>query len=107
MSMQMFMIALKGGYTDEASREVQQFIRRCGGLILMVTRTGPLVALENNQLPAVTKHPLVSFIGPVTLNPRGLAARELQCIFAENLSKQLIAPGDTGSSQPAKRRRMP
>ena len=99
MSMQMFMVALKGGYSEEASREVQRLVRRCGGLILMVTRNGPLVALDNAQLPAVSKHPLVRFVGPVTLNPRGLAAKELQRIFAENLSKQLIDPRDARSPQ--------
>jgi hypothetical protein len=31
----------------------------------------------------------VAFIGPVTLNPRGVAAEQLQRVFAENLSKQL------------------
>jgi hypothetical protein len=101
MSMQMFMIALKGKYNEEASREMQRFVRQCGGLILMVTRNGPLVALENTKLPAVAKHPMVRFIGPVTLNPRGLAAQELQRIFAENLSKQLIEPRDAVSPQPA------
>jgi hypothetical protein len=107
MSMQMFMIALKGGYTNEASREVQMFVRKCGGFILMATRTGPLVALENSRLPAVAKHPLVKFIGPVTLNPRGVAAQELQRIFAENLSKQLNVTMDADAPQPAQRRSMP
>jgi len=55
----------------------------------MATRTGPLIGLDDSQLPAVSKHPSVGFIGPVTLNPRGVAAEQLQQIFAENLSKQL------------------
>jgi hypothetical protein len=87
--MQMYMIAQAGEVTEESSRQVQRFVRQCGGFILMTTRTGPLVALEDTRAGEVAKHPLVRFIGPVTLNPRGLAAEQLQRVFAENLSKQL------------------
>ena len=55
----------------------------------MTTRTGPLVALDDELAPVVEQLPLVGLMGPVALNPRGLAAERLQQIFAENLSKQL------------------
>ena len=87
--MQMFMIALEGGYSDEKSRDVQRHVREHGGFILMSTRTGPLVALPESELPAVSKHPLVDFIGGVTLNPRGFAADRLAHVFTENLSRQV------------------
>lgn len=87
--MQMFMIALEGGYSDEKSRDVQRFVHEHGGFILMSTRTGPLIALPEEELPIVAKHPLVSFIGGVTLNPRGFAADRLARVFAENLSRQV------------------
>ena len=89
MGMQMYFVIFKNAYSDDMSRQVQQFVRQRGGLILMVTRNGPLVGLEETQVAAVAKHPLVSFVGPVTLNPQGFAADRLQRIFAENLSKQL------------------
>jgi hypothetical protein len=37
----------------------------------------------------VARNPLVEFLGPVTLNPNGVAAGILARIFAENLSKQI------------------
>jgi hypothetical protein len=100
MNVQMYIIALKGTVTDDTSREIQRFVRKCGGLILMVTQTGPLVALSEEQAAAVSKHALVGFIGPVHLNPRGMAAGHLQQIFAENLAKQLIIE-DRGDAEPA------
>jgi hypothetical protein len=90
MSMQMYIIAQHGKVVQETSREVQRCVREQGGLILMVTRTGPLVLLDDSKVPQVQKHPLVRFMGPVTLNPRGVAANRLQQIFVKNLSKQLI-----------------
>jgi hypothetical protein len=97
MGMQMYIVGLKGGYSDDSSREVQRFVRSCGGLILMVTRTGPLVALDDSRAPAVSNHALVNFLGPVSLNPRGIAADRLQQIFADNLARQLNLSQTTGS----------
>ena len=96
MGMQMYIVAQRGEVNDDTSRQVQHCIRDHGGLILMVTRTGPLVALEDSQVASVGKHPLISFMGPVTLNPHGFAAARLQAIFAANLSKQLQLPGQPG-----------
>ncbi|HZP00763.1 MAG TPA: hypothetical protein VFD30_10755 [Terriglobia bacterium] len=89
MALQMYIVALRNGYSEEASRDVQRLVRQCDGYILMVTRTGPLIALDDSKAGVISKHPLVGFMGPVTLNPRGIAAERLQRIFAENLSKQL------------------
>ena len=85
MAVRMWFIAQKGEVTDESSRELCGAIRECGGLILMATRTGPLVAL----------------MGPVALNPRGLAADRLERIFAENLGKQLD-PAALGDAETAR-----
>ena len=97
--MQMFMIALKGGYSDDKSREVQRYVRDHRGFILMSTRTGPLVALPEAEAPVISKHPVVSFIGGVTLNPHGFAADRLARVFAENLSRQVTftPPGQPNS----------
>jgi len=88
-SYRMYLIAVRGGLTDEKSRDLQRFIRHHEGFILMVTRTGPIVALDEAKSTLVSNHPLVEFMGPVELNPRGFAARQLESIFAANLGKQV------------------
>ena len=94
--MQMYLISTRGELTQEVSRDLQRHVRKFGGFILMVTRTGPIVALDDAVAPVVEQHPLIGFMGAVTLNPHGAAADRLQRIFAENLSQQLIiAPADT------------
>lgn len=87
--MQMYILTLKGGFSQDASRDVQRHVRRLGGFILMVTPNGPIVAVDDSQAAAVSGHPAVGFMGGVTFNPRGYAAQQLQSIFAENLSKQI------------------
>lgn len=89
MAMQMFIVALKGGFSQDASREVQRHVRAAGGLILMVTRSGPIIAIDDRKMSAIAGHPSVKMVGAVTLNPHGIAADRIQRIFAENLSKQL------------------
>jgi hypothetical protein len=89
MAMQMYFIALLGDFSQEASREVQQLVHDRGGFILMVTKTGQVVVLDNAQVPVVAKHHRVKSVGGVTLNPHGYAAERLQRIFAENLSRQV------------------
>ena len=85
----MYLITVHGGLTDEKSRDLQRFVRHCEGFILMVTRAGPIVALDEGRYSLVAGHPLVELMGPVELNPRGFAAQQLQSIMAENLSKQV------------------
>ena len=85
----MYLIAVRGGMSDEKSRDLQRFVRHCEGFILMVTRTGPVIAIDEAKSTLVSNHPLVDFMGPVELNPRGFAARQLESIFAANLGKQV------------------
>lgn len=87
--MRMWMIAQRGEVTDNTSRELQRWVRECGGLIMMMTRSGPLVALDDEDAPAVEGHRLVEHMGPVQLNPHGLAAKRLEQVFARNLSRQV------------------
>lgn len=89
MGMQMFIASVAGELTDDVSRDVQRVVRQHGGLILMVTRAGPVVALSEEGAAAVLRHPSVEFLGPVTLNPKGVAFERLAQIFAENLSRQI------------------
>jgi hypothetical protein len=96
MSMQMYIITFKGGFTPSASREVQHQIRKLGGFILMVTSSGPIIAIDDTSVAAVGKHPAVAFVGPVSFNPRGRAAQALERLFAENLSKQINLPSAGG-----------
>lgn len=85
----MYIVAFDREFSQEMSRSVQHRVRDRGGFILMVTKTGVIVALDDSQVPAVEQHPDVKLVGGVTLNPQGYAAERLQRIFAENLSKQL------------------
>lgn len=89
MAMQMYLVAFHGEFSQELSRGVQHRVRDSGGVILMVMKTGLIVALDDSRVPAVQQHPDVQLVGAVNLNPRGYAADRLQRIFAENLSKQL------------------
>jgi hypothetical protein len=93
--MRMWMIAQRGEVTDDTSRELQRWVRECGGLILMMTRTGPLVALDDEDAPVVERHQLVEHMGPVQLNPHGIAAKRLEQVFAQNLSLQVDLAGLT------------
>jgi hypothetical protein len=89
MAMQMYIVAFAREFSQEMSRSVQHRVRDRGGFILMVAKTGLIVALDDSQVSAVELHPDVKLVGGVTLNPRGYAAERLQRIFADNLSKQL------------------
>ena len=94
MAMRMYLVATNQRLTDDTSRDLQRFVRGCGGLILMVTANGPIVALDESQAPRVEQHSLVRLVGPVQLNPRGVVAAELQRIFEHNLNRQLIVAPD-------------
>src|SRR5438874_1563178 len=47
VSMQMYFVVTRDELTDATSRELQRYLHSCGGLILMVTRNGPVVALDD------------------------------------------------------------
>jgi len=89
VAIQMYFVVLKGEFSQDSSRDVQRHVRALGGLILMVTRNGPIVAIDDAKTTRLAAHSRVAMVGPVTLNQRGWAADRLQRVFAENLSKQL------------------
>jgi hypothetical protein len=88
MAMQMFLVSMQPGFSQETSRDVQHLVRRNGGFILIVTPNGPVVAIDDSRVGAIQSHSQVRAVGGVTLNPKGLAAERLQRIFTENLAKQ-------------------
>ncbi len=45
----MYLIAVRGGMSDEKSRDLQRFVRHHDGFILMVTRTGPVIAIDETK----------------------------------------------------------
>ena len=51
----MYLITVHGGLTDEKSRDLQRFVRQCEGFILMVTRAGPIVALDEGRYSLVAE----------------------------------------------------
>ena len=89
MAFQMYMVAFDGGFSQDASRDVQHHIRKLNGVTLMVMKTGIIAAFDDSAVPFVQQHPSVKLVGGVTLNPKGFAADRLQRIFAENLAKQI------------------
>jgi len=97
MGLQVYIVSPRGECTPEVSRDLQHHVRGCGGYILMATRNGPIIAIDDGRAPLVARHPRVDFLGPVTLNPKGVAAETLTRIFAENLSKQLHGGAGTGA----------
>ncbi len=96
MAMQMYFISYRGDFSQQTSREIQQLVHDRGGFILMVTKTGQVVVLDDAEAQSAAKHPSIKSIGGVTLNPHGVAAERLQRIFAENLSKQVDLSKLTG-----------
>jgi hypothetical protein len=89
MAMQMYLVAFNGEFSQDMSRGVQHRVRECGGIILMVMKTGLIAAVDDSKIGAIQQHPDVQLVGGVNLSPRGFAADRLQRIFAENVSKQL------------------
>jgi hypothetical protein len=99
MAMQMFLVGMMPGFSQETSRDVQHLVKKNGGFILMVTRNGPVVALDDSRVGAIQAHPQVRIVGGVTLDPKGLAAERLQRIFTENLMKQATLARDPRQQQ--------
>jgi hypothetical protein len=94
MGFQMYLIQPRGE-SDEGSRaSIAEAIALRDGFILMATSHGSLiVALDEEHVTAIRAHPLVEFIGGVTLDPAGAQAAALQRVFAENVARQLVARG--------------
>jgi len=97
MAAQMYMVSLKGEFSQETSRDVQRRVRSLGGLILMVTRNGPIIMLDDRQTAGLLSHPSVKMLGGVSLNPNGLASERLKRVFAQNISKQFFVARNDGS----------
>ena len=94
MPLQTYLIVCRSAADIEAMKSIAQHVRGEGGLILMATRQGTLVvAFDDARLPAVKRHPLIEFVGGVTLDARGTAARELHRVFTEHLVLQVRGPG--------------
>lgn len=98
MGLQTYIITPHGEFTDDSARDLLHHVRRSGGYVLMVMQTSSVIAIDDSQMPAIGRHPQVAFIGPVTLNPNGIAAQMLQRLFAQNLSRQ-IEPGGGENAQ--------
>jgi hypothetical protein len=98
MGLQTYIITPRDEFTSDNARDLLLHVRRSGGYVLMVMNASSVIAIDDSQMPVIARHPQVSFIGPVTLNPNGIAARMLQNLFAQNLSRQ-IDPGGGETAQ--------
>ena len=89
MSFQAYLVNCSGGQI-ELLKSVAIQIRALDGLILMATRQGTIIAaFDDSQVERVRRVSGVTFVGGVTLDPRGEAARELSQVFAAHLAHQV------------------
>lgn len=89
MAMQAYLVHCTEG-TVGTLKSIATQIRSLNGLILMATRQGVLIAaFDDAQVERVRKIGGVTFVGGVTLDPRGQAARELNAVFATHIARQL------------------
>jgi hypothetical protein len=96
MAFQVYLVVCRDGRSVEGVKEVVAYLRELGALVLLATKQHAVVAgFDDSRLEFVRRHHGVSFVGGVTLDPRGLAAGELQVAFREHLTRQLAAPGNT------------
>jgi len=98
MGLQTYLVTPRGEFSDGAARELLHHVRQNGGYVLLVLKTSSVIAIDDSRITTIEAHPRVAFVGPVTLNPNGIAARALQQHFVQNLSRQ-IGPGDGGMPQ--------
>jgi len=90
MPLQTYIVSCAAPAEIETIKGVAQLIRDQGGLILMATRQGRLViAFDDARIEAVRKLRGVDFVGGVTLDPRGAAARQLHAVFTSHLAVQV------------------
>jgi hypothetical protein len=87
----MYFAQYRGAYDEGKSRALMIDVSALGGFVLMATKGGLIVAVDDADIPKVQNHAFVELAHPVTLNPRGLAAARLQQIFSENIQRQLSA----------------
>jgi hypothetical protein len=96
---QMYLVRRRDGSRDEANVEIARHAVAHGGLLLMSTRTGALIlGMPAGGKEILANHPQVGFVGPVSIDPGGRAARALRSHFARNAAAQLVA---AASASPA------
>jgi len=107
MAVQMYLVQPQGSNNDQARVTIAEFIANRQGFILMATSAGSLiVAFDESYLDEVKAHPLVDFVGGVTLNPDRPGTAAIKRLFAHNVALQLrnrnMTPPGTGTnaSQP-------
>ena len=92
MPLQTYLVHCTPACDTEGVRLVAAWVRDSGGLILMATRQRVLIiAIDDARVEVVRKHPAVNFVGGVTLDARGEAARQLHAVFSAHLALQLSA----------------
>jgi len=89
---QMYLVRRRDGSGADANLEIARHAAEHGGLLLMATRTGSLiVAMPEGGKEVLDRHPEVGFVGPVSIDPNGRAAKALRSHFARNVGAQLAA----------------
>lgn len=99
MTMQMYLVQPRSREDDAVRARLAEVIANLGGFILMATDYGSLiVAFDDQYVSAVRAHPLVDFVGGVTLDPQGPAADKLQRLFAQNIALQMAGRSQEASA---------
>lgn len=100
MGLQTYIITPHSEFTTDSGRDLLLHVRRSGGYVLMVMNNSSVIAVDDTQMQTIARHPQLSFIGPVTLNPNGVAAKMLQTVFVQNLSRQIDPVGGDTAQGP-------
>ncbi len=90
MGMQIYLVQPRDLESEQDRVTLADVVASHQGYILMATSYGSLiVALDERYVSAIQAHPLVNFVGGITLNPNAPGAAALQRLFANNLARQL------------------
>jgi hypothetical protein len=96
MAFQVYLVTCREDRGIEGIKEVVRHLRGLGALVLLAIKQHAVIAgFDDSLLGSVRGHQTVTFVGGVTLDPRGSLTRELQEAFTEHLTRQLGAPGNT------------
>jgi hypothetical protein len=99
MGIQMYLVQPRGESDEESRATIAESIALRDGFVLMATSHGSLiVAFDEQHVAAIRAHPMVEFVGGVTLDPNGPQAAALQRVFAENVARQLVSRGPTSQT---------
>ena len=97
MPFQLFLVHPRSRDDDDGRVQIAELVVARGGFVLMTTSYGSMVtSFYDTHLDAVRAHPLVEFVGGVTLDPNAPGAAALQRMFAENVAAQLVERGLVG-----------